>query len=130
MCPGYNRLQFGFQGFISVTHGAGKGRGVPVAQSEAREPQAPERCRLRVEGRVQGVGFRAWTAWRARDLGLRGWVRNRPDGSVELEAEGRPAELSRLREDVRHGPPGARVSSVRDLDPSRDPLTAPFEVRY
>jgi acylphosphatase len=76
------------------------------------------------------VGFRAWTAWRARELGLRGWVRNRLDGSVELEAEGPVEVLSRFREELHRGPPAARVLAVHGLDASDDLLAHPFEVRY
>ncbi len=67
---------------------------------------------MTVRGRVQGVGYRASCRLRAIDLGLGGWVRNRPDGSVELEAEGPPDRLTELRLWCEQGPPSARVSSV------------------
>ena len=73
-----------------------------------------ERRALRavVHGRVQGVGFR-WSAVReARSLGLSGMVANRPDGTVEVIAEGDAARLARLITWLEKGPPGARVSSV------------------
>jgi acylphosphatase len=73
----------------------------------------PVRRRLRVRGRVQGVFFRASTRHRARELGVVGWVRNREDGSVELEAEGTPAAVSALIEWAHRGPPGARVDRVQ-----------------
>ncbi|MBI1967987.1 MAG: acylphosphatase [Gemmatimonadetes bacterium] len=68
--------------------------------------------RYLVRGRVQGVGFR-WFVWRqAERLGLRGWARNLPDGSVEVVAEG-PAEiLVRLEEALARGPVAARVDAV------------------
>lgn len=91
------------------------------------------RCRLRVEGRVQGVGFRDWTVRRARSLGLRGWVRNLPDGSVELEAVGPADALGRLRVELRRGPPLASVGAVVDVEgvePASGDLPAGFEVRY
>jgi acylphosphatase len=66
-----------------------------------------------VEGRVQGVGFRAFVIDRAENLGLNGWVRNRWDGTVELLAEGERATLERLLSAVRRGPPSAYVSNVR-----------------
>jgi acylphosphatase len=65
-----------------------------------------------VNGDVQGVGFRWFITRTARDLGLRGWVRNRPDGTVELTAEGGRAELEKLLSAARQGPRHAHVSSV------------------
>lgn len=65
-----------------------------------------------VTGRVQGVGFRHFVWTRARRLGLTGWVRNAPDGSVHLEAEGSHADLDALLDALRHGPPAARVRDV------------------
>jgi acylphosphatase len=71
------------------------------------------RRRYVVEGRVQGVGYRAWTQLRATALGLVGFVRNRPDGAVEIVAEGRCGVLARFEEECRRGPLLARVSAVR-----------------
>jgi acylphosphatase len=65
--------------------------------------------RLRIFGEVQGVCFRAWTARHARALGVRGWVRNRRDGSVELEAYGPAEAMDALVALCREGPPAARV---------------------
>lgn len=68
--------------------------------------------RARVTGQVQGVGFR-WSAVRkARSLGVRGWVRNAEDGSVEVEAEGTPSALAAFLAWLRRGPSGASVSGV------------------
>jgi acylphosphatase len=67
---------------------------------------------LRVDGRVQGVFYRASTQTTAQNLGLTGWVRNREDGSVELVAEGPRASLESLLEWCRSGPPRARVELV------------------
>lgn len=67
---------------------------------------------LVVSGRVQGVFFRQSTADTARRLGLRGWVRNLPDGRVEAEAEGDRAAVEALVEWCRHGPPAARVDDL------------------
>ena len=63
-------------------------------------------------GRVQGVAFRAFTVDEARDHGLTGWVRNRADGTVELEAQGDDARVAALLAWCAHGPPAARVSDV------------------
>ncbi len=71
-----------------------------------------------VRGRVQGVGFRWFVRQRARELGVRGWVRNRTDGSVEIHAEGDPPTLARLRASLAAGPPGAHVTAVDDLPAS------------
>ncbi len=68
------------------------------------------RIRIMVYGDVQGVFFRAGVQGEARRLGLTGWVRNTPDGSVEVMAEGEPQALERLLEWCRRGPAGASVS--------------------
>ncbi len=65
-----------------------------------------------VEGRVQGVSFRYYTVERAENLGLTGWVANRPDGRVETVAEGRREELDEFLAFLRQGPPAAYVSNV------------------
>jgi len=72
--------------------------------------------RARVRGLVQGVFYRASTCDRASDLGVVGWVRNRADGSVELEAEGARDRVEELIAWCRRGPPGARVTGV-DVEP-------------
>jgi acylphosphatase len=72
-----------------------------------------ERIHARVEGRVQGVGFRFYAAERARQLGLSGWVRNLPDGSVEVEAQGPSRGVRDFVEFLEVGPSSARVSAVR-----------------
>ena len=69
-------------------------------------------ARLAITGRVQGVGYRDWAMATAQRLGLSGWVRNRPDGSVEIEAEGSPLELTELRIWCEKGPAEAVVNSV------------------
>lgn len=65
-----------------------------------------------VHGLVQGVFFRAFVARRARELGLAGYVRNLPDGAVEVLAEGGRRQLEKLVEYLREGPPAARVDNV------------------
>jgi acylphosphatase len=70
------------------------------------------RLHLLVSGRVQGVWYRASTREKARDLGLRGWVRNLPDGRVEILAEGPRPALEALLGWCRRGPPLARVEGV------------------
>ncbi len=68
--------------------------------------------RITVRGRVQGVFFRAATAQEARALGLCGWVRNRPDGTVEIAAEGARRNLEMLLAWAHRGPPAAHVTEV------------------
>ena len=68
-----------------------------------------QRLEIRVRGRVQGVAFRAYTRARARQLGLVGWVRNEPDGSVRLVAEGPDDALQALADWAERGPDHARV---------------------
>ena len=65
-----------------------------------------------IRGRVQGVGYRAWTARRARELGLRGWVRNCRDGTVEAALFGEAEAVRAMVARCRRGPPIARVEAV------------------
>ena len=71
-----------------------------------------ERWQLLVRGRVQGVGYRQACCQRARELQLNGWVRNRADGSVEVQAEGQVHQLGELRVWCEKGPAGAEVHNV------------------
>jgi acylphosphatase len=68
--------------------------------------------RVVVDGRVQGVFFRAAAAREARGLGLSGWVRNLPNGQVEIVAEGERKTLEMLVAWAPQGPPAARVTDV------------------
>jgi acylphosphatase len=70
------------------------------------------RLEARVTGRVQGVGFRYFVIAVARQLGLRGWVENEPDGSVSCVAEGPREALEELLRALWNGPPAARVDRV------------------
>jgi acylphosphatase len=69
-------------------------------------------ARVRIYGRVQGVFFRNWAMDRARALGVRGWVRNRGDGSVELVAYGEDEAVESLTAACRTGPPAAQVDRI------------------
>lgn len=73
-----------------------------------------------ISGRVQGVGFRFFTQAAAVREGIYGWVRNLPDGRVEVMAEGETDAVNRFEHRLRHGPPGARVDRVDgdDMVPS------------
>lgn len=79
--------------------------------------------RLIIAGRVQGVGFRDWMARQAEALGLDGWVRNRPDGTVEALIAGDTDAVEELARLCRRGPRLAEVTSIiEDLtDPPSEP---------
>ena len=68
-----------------------------------------------IEGRVQGVGFRAFVELAARGCGLGGWVRNRRDGAVEAMLSGPPGLVDAMLDSCRRGPPTARVDRVEIL---------------
>lgn len=76
--------------------------------------------RLNIAGRVQRVGYRAWAARIAAELGLRGWVRNRMDGTVEMLITGLDEDVEVMIEAARRGPRAARVSEVQITDAEDD----------
>jgi acylphosphatase len=81
--------------------------------------------RFVVTGRVQGVGFRWFVLQQARQLGLGGFARNCPDGTVEVVASGAEAAVGRLEEALRRGPAMAKVSDVSSEDAAgQEPFTA------
>lgn len=89
-----------------------------------------ERARLVVAGRVQGVWYRASMRREAERLGLAGWVRNLPDGTVEAEAIGPTAAVDRLIAWARVGPPAAEVADVRvERAPAEPSTSGSFVVR-
>jgi acylphosphatase len=65
-----------------------------------------------IRGRVQGVGYRAWVEYSARDHGVEGWVRNRRDGAVEAVFAGPSEAVDAMLSACRRGPPGSRVDRV------------------
>lgn len=87
---------------------------------------APDRraVRVRVTGRVQGVGFRAWTRDRAQALGCDGWVRNEPDGSVTALVCGIPSAIDEMVAALHDGPPWSNVTGV-EIDPVQAAAIAP-----
>lgn len=82
-----------------------------------------------VHGRVQGVGYRAFVQKEALLLGLRGWVRNEPGGTVRLVAEGERAALERLLDALHVGPALARVQRIDETWSEPDDRHSGFEVR-
>ena len=82
-----------------------------------------------MRGRVQGVGFRYTAREAASECAVSGWVRNLPDGSVEIVAQGLPDAVARMREWARRGPRSAAVSGVHAEDLASDPELRGFEIR-
>ena len=84
--------------------------------------------KLRIRGEVQGVFYRGWSVDTARGLGVRGWVRNRRDGTVEMLVQGEEEAVKRLIERCRQGPPAARVERI-DIEDSAEEAPAGFETK-
>ncbi|WP_420725784.1 acylphosphatase [Hwanghaeella sp. LZ110] len=83
---------------------------------------------VRIEGKVQGVWFRAWTEKQARALALKGWVRNCPDGSVQALFSGPAAAVDQMVAACHDGPPNAQVTSVTP-HPAQAPDQDGFQIR-
>jgi len=83
---------------------------------------------LSIEGQVQGVFFRQWTVGQARELGVAGWVRNCPDGTVEAHLSGDKQAVTQLIERMRRGPPAAEVEQMRINEVPAEDVDG-FEVR-
>ena len=90
-----------------------------MTEEEEGARPAPIAQRIRVVGCVQGVWFRDSTRLRAEELGVAGWIRNRPDGSVEAFLEGAENAVEQLIAYCRCGPPHAKVERVE-----REPAAA------
>ena len=86
------------------------------------------RRRVVVHGRVQGVFFRGSTVERAQEVGVNGWVRNRPDGTVEAVFEGSAAQVAEMVRYCREGPPWARVERIEEFEEAPEGL-AGFGIR-
>jgi acylphosphatase len=89
-----------------------------------------KRAHVIVEGRVQGVFFRAYTSDEAKKLGLTGWVRNRPEGTVEAVIEGDTDTVDAMLRWFHQGSPGSKVTKVNvsEEPPVGDSTT--FEIHY
>jgi acylphosphatase len=83
---------------------------------------------IKLTGRVQGVFFRQWTVEQARELGVSGWVRNCPDGTVEARLSGDEEAVNQLIARMRHGPPGAEVAKL-DADDTSPESGEGFAIR-
>jgi acylphosphatase len=82
-----------------------------------------------LSGRVQGVGFRYFTRVTARELNVKGWVRNRRDGKVETVIQGKPKQVENMIERLKQGPAAARVDAVDITDTDINETFSVFEVR-
>jgi acylphosphatase len=85
---------------------------------------------MKIFGRVQGVWFRANTQEAAQRHGLTGWVRNTPDGAVEVHAQGEHEAVDNLLSWCYQGPPGARVDKIDFKQTSVDDSLRGFSIRY
>lgn len=83
-----------------------------------------------VTGRVQGVGFRYWVAAIAGELGLEGWVRNLPDGTVELMIQGDESVVEAMVERIGQGPSQARVEGVSVIRVAPFVGMGRFDIRF
>jgi acylphosphatase len=97
---------------------------------QLRFPAMPDdkTVRLKITGRVQGVGFRDWLTTKATEHGLKGWVRNRRDGSVEVLLSGTADLVDLFVYEAQRGPPSAQVRAI-DEEPSTERPPGAFEIR-
>ncbi|XP_021770581.1 uncharacterized protein LOC110734745 [Chenopodium quinoa] len=94
--------------------------GAPISQDSFKT------VRCIIKGRVQGVFYRNWTIENANQLGLKGWVRNRRDGSVEALFSGKAEVVDEMVQRCRRGPPDAMVTAL-NVDPSNEDPGSGFE---
>ena len=90
---------------------------------------AAKAVKVRVTGRVQGVSYRAWAECTATARGVSGWVRNLPDGAVEMLVQGEPAAVDALVAKTRCGPSAARVDALEAEFAAVDPTLSSFHIR-
>ena len=89
----------------------------------SKQQQTSRTVTVRIEGRVQGVYYRAWTDQTARALGLGGWVRNASDGSVQAVFSGPAAQVEEMLRRCANGPRDAKVTAVTITDEGGAPLS-------
>ncbi|XP_042040733.1 acylphosphatase [Salvia splendens] len=100
----------------------------PPMSAVNSSPAADKTVKVVVKGRVQGVFYRNWTVENARELGLKGWVRNRRDGAVEAVFSGSADKVEEMEQRCRRGPPDAMVTGFH-VSPCSDDPGATFERR-
>jgi acylphosphatase len=88
------------------------------------QPDAHIQQHWSLSGRVQGVGYRAWLVTAATALNIKGWVRNRKDGTVEAVVAAPQSHISQLHREALRGPPGARVDTITVNDDDSGILVA------
>ena len=104
-------------------------RTMASTNSQSRTQSRLQARRYLVRGRVQGVGFRWFVEREAHILQIAGWVRNDPDGSVEVLAMGTPVQLAGLRSRLREGPRAARVDDLEESEAEPVAGLNSFQVR-
>ncbi|MHA2059903.1 MAG: acylphosphatase [Candidatus Ranarchaeia archaeon] len=95
-------------------------------ENQPPQHETPKSSRIHaiIHGRVQGVFFRAFTQQNAHRLNIKGWVRNRAEGTVEVVAEGLSDDLEEFEKAINKGPPGCKVDKV---DLAKKPNTGEFQ---
>ena len=101
----------------------------PVTREEIESLARVVIRRLLIVGRVQGVGYRQSMLRKAHALGVRGWVRNRRDGTVEALFRGDAEQVETMVEACRHGPMLAKVTDIQLSDVSGEKTEFPFQIR-
>ncbi len=89
-----------------------------------------KRIHVKIFGKVQGVGFRVSTKMMAKTLGIKGWIRNCEDGSVEAVFEGKESSVEKILEWCKRGPPLARVDGVEVKEEKYKGDFRNFEIRF
>jgi acylphosphatase len=98
-----------------------------MAESGAAVPAGR---RLRIFGRIQGVGFRYWAYKQALKLGIRGWIGNERDGTVTVECQGPESAVAAFIARLREGPPQARVDKIDITETVPSRAYRQFEITY
>jgi acylphosphatase len=95
-------------------------------------PERSEETAVRwiVVGRVQGVGYRYFARQAGTAAGVRGWIRNLPDGSCEVQVAGPPEAVQRFKEDLARGPRGSRVDDIDEERVTPDPSWRGFQIAF
>jgi len=101
-----------------------------VTADLVKSPESSSSWRFQIRGRVQGVGFRYFARREALRLGLRGWVRNCTDGSVESVAIGSGDQVDLFEQALRKGPTGSGVGSVQRYEMKGTTSAESFEIVY